>query len=145
MLLAVQSYCLRRFALSKLKLPLLQGLAPLRFVSFLLLGINRLRQCFRLTLPYIFRGPRKAIGFLGIRKSKEVFFCFRLQAETEFNVLCSDVVGLSGLEPPTSRLSGVRSNRLSYRPMQVGFLSEFSSFPTSFYQYSFLNVHFIIH
>ena len=28
----------------------------------------------------------------------------------------SMVVGLGGLEPPTSRLSGVRSNRLSYRP-----------------------------
>ena len=28
-----------------------------------------------------------------------------------------NLVGLSGLEPPTSRLSGVRSNRLSYRPM----------------------------
>ena len=27
------------------------------------------------------------------------------------------LIGLSGLEPPTSRLSGVRSNRLSYRPM----------------------------
>ena len=27
------------------------------------------------------------------------------------------VVGLSGLEPPTSRLSGVRSNQLSYKPM----------------------------
>ena len=26
------------------------------------------------------------------------------------------MVGLSGLEPPTSRLSGVRSNLLSYRP-----------------------------
>ena len=26
-------------------------------------------------------------------------------------------MGLSGLEPPTSRLSGVRSNRLSYRPI----------------------------
>ena len=26
------------------------------------------------------------------------------------------LVGLGGLEPPTSPLSGVRSNRLSYRP-----------------------------
>ena len=26
------------------------------------------------------------------------------------------IMGLSGLEPPTSRLSGVRSNRLSYKP-----------------------------
>ena len=27
------------------------------------------------------------------------------------------VVGLGGLEPPTSRLSGVRSNHLSYKPI----------------------------
>ena len=27
------------------------------------------------------------------------------------------MVGLSGLEPPTSRLSGARSNQLSYKPM----------------------------
>ena len=26
-------------------------------------------------------------------------------------------LGLSGLEPPTSRLSGVRYNRLSYKPL----------------------------
>ncbi len=26
------------------------------------------------------------------------------------------MMGLSGLEPPTSRVSGVRSNRLSYKP-----------------------------
>ena len=31
-----------------------------------------------------------------------------------------NLVGLSGLEPPTSRLSGVRSNRLSYKPIESG-------------------------
>ena len=30
------------------------------------------------------------------------------------------ILGLSGLEPPTSRLSGVRSNRLSYKPIFYG-------------------------
>ena len=32
----------------------------------------------------------------------------------------SNLVGLQGLEPPTSRLSGVRSNQLSYRPLLAG-------------------------
>ena len=31
----------------------------------------------------------------------------------------SRLVGRGGLEPPTSRLSGVRSNHLSYRPNSV--------------------------
>ena len=30
------------------------------------------------------------------------------------------LMGLSGLEPPTSRLSGVRSNLLSYKPKESG-------------------------
>ena len=37
-------------------------------------------------------------------------------------VLCVEMtrlVGLSGLEPPTSRLSGECSNRLSYKPILV--------------------------
>ena len=36
---------------------------------------------------------------------------------TSFLCFCS-LVGTSGLEPPTSRLSGVRSNHLSYAPIQ---------------------------
>ena len=30
----------------------------------------------------------------------------------------TQLVGLGGLEPPTSRLSGVRSNHLSYKPIK---------------------------
>ncbi len=33
--------------------------------------------------------------------------------------LRGELVGLSGLEPPTSPLSGVRSNHLSYKPVEV--------------------------
>ena len=35
-------------------------------------------------------------------------------------LLLNKMVGRGGLEPPTSRLSGVRSNHLSYRP-QTGY------------------------
>ena len=35
------------------------------------------------------------------------------------------LVGLSGLEPPTSRLSGARSNLLSYKPMASSYSSSF--------------------
>src|SRR5262245_10473970 len=34
------------------------------------------------------------------------------------------MVGLGGLEPPTSRLSGVRSNQLSYRPKYLCMIAE---------------------
>ena len=42
------------------------------------------------------------------------------------------LVGSSGLEPPTSRLSGARSNQLSYEPILLGTLTAFPiSFPFS--------------
>lgn len=34
--------------------------------------------------------------------------------------VCSDMVGLGGLEPPTSRLSVEYSNQLSYSPINPG-------------------------
>ena len=40
------------------------------------------------------------------------------------------LVGLSGLEPPTSRLSGVRSNRLSYKPFSDSQLFRIPLIPT---------------
>ena len=43
---------------------------------------------------------------------------FKVHAEN--NKFLSFSMGLSGLEPPTSRLSGVRSNRLSYKPIESG-------------------------
>ena len=51
-----------------------------------------------------------------------VFKVHMLSCNAESSHKCStahysQVVGLGGLEPPTSRLSGVRSNHLSYKPM----------------------------
>ncbi len=43
----------------------------------------------------------------------------RNRAISRFN-RSPEVVGLDGLEPSTSRLSGVRSNHLSYKPISVG-------------------------
>ena len=42
------------------------------------------------------------------------YLVFKVQSVTIVTL-----VGSSGLEPPTSRLSGVRSNHLSYEPIKV--------------------------
>ena len=41
-------------------------------------------------------------------------------ANPPYVILILNCMGLSGLEPPTSRLSGVRSNQLSYKPIGFG-------------------------
>ena len=40
------------------------------------------------------------------------------------------IMGLSGLEPPTSRLSGVRSNQLSYKPSFFSLAASCSPVPS---------------
>ena len=42
---------------------------------------------------------------------------FNFQGTSLQEKSCFSLVGTSGLEPPTSRLSGVRSNHLSYAPI----------------------------
>ena len=44
------------------------------------------------------------------------------------------IMGLSGLEPPTSRLSGVRSNQLSYKPINLATSYSSVSSPTKYHQ-----------
>ena len=43
----------------------------------------------------------------------------RLTADSSTTELLWNEMGLNGLEPSTSRLSGVRSNQLSYRPIKM--------------------------
>ena len=74
--------------------------------------------------------------------SRLCFFCdcrVRWYAIEQKNNKVPKLVGLSGLEPPTSRLSGVRSNRLSYRP--IGSMSDSYLLSHIFIQYSCFNVH----
>ena len=68
-----------------------------------------------------------AFGFTHLRSLQKIFslhitlLCsvFKVHSHKLLLVLSCfrRMVGLSGLEPPTSRLSGARSNRLSYKPM----------------------------
>ena len=65
---------------------------------------------------------RKASLFLSalsFRKQMRwtIAFVYTRNSSTDFASQNPSFMGLSGLEPPTSRLSGVRSNRLSYKPV----------------------------
>ena len=59
--------------------------------------------------------PRSLRSRFRFAKNRETLGLAALRLLCVFKV--RSMVGLSGLEPPTSRLSGVRSNRLSYKPI----------------------------
>ena len=61
--------------------------------------------------PIIYHGFPKEIDDL-LAHQRDTYFVMNSQRN-------HNKMGLSGLEPPTSRLSGVRSNRLSYKPIIV--------------------------
>ena len=66
----------------------------------------------------------RSLAMLGTNKrsrSRDIRLRECTAATTTFLPKAKNVlVGRGGLEPPTSRLSGVRSNHLSYRPRQAG-------------------------
>ena len=81
--------------------PLRQGYPPTRFPIVLLRPLGQLS---------IFMAPQ--VGFEPTTA--------RLTAECSTTELLRNYdMGLNGLEPSTSRLSGVRSNQLSYRPIII--------------------------
>ena len=71
---------------------------------------------------FSFQGTCEPFGSLGNFEIIFVFLVRRamlLHAQERKAEMSQNLVGSSGLEPPTSRLSGVRSNLLSYEPIHV--------------------------
>ena len=75
------------------------------------------------TVPLGFAMLRLAHGLRLIKMKFRFAYC-KLNANHILifaRLIATAQMGLSGLEPPTSRLSGVRSNRLSYKPFYANF------------------------
>ena len=84
------------------------------------------------TVPLGFAMLRLAHGLRLIKMKFRFAYC-KLNANHILifaRLIATAQMGLSGLEPPTSRLSGVRSNRLSYKPfyakLSLAFIKFFS-------------------
>ena len=60
---------------------------------------------------------RSAFGGDEENRTPDPLLARQVLSQLSYTPIWTKLVGLSGLEPPTSRLSGVRSNRLSYRPI----------------------------
>ena len=96
------------------------------FVNFLnVFVVNITLNSFRLDFSRIFW-----LHYLVVSISHYLYSVFKVHFYHKAFLLY--VVGPSGLEPPTSRLSGVRSNHLSYEPISMWFC-RLLSFRTLFY------------
>ena len=66
---------------------------------------------------------------LSICFSYSIFSLYSIFNDRGIRLFIKRLVGTSGLEPPTSRLSGARSNQLSYAPVRVEQIFLFDSAP----------------
>ena len=68
------------------------------------------------TPPCIYGSTHQLLSSL---RSLRTLMCLRLDSNFVYDLFSSSslAMGLNGLEPSTSRLSGVRSNQLSYKPL----------------------------
>ena len=93
-------------------------------IRYLLLKITP-RMSFPISKRLTFFGLFFVYAVFKVHKRAYIFI-LNLYVQVTFpifrKVISVNPMGLSGLEPPTSRLSGVRSNRLSYKPICGSFL-----------------------
>ena len=73
-------------------------------------------RLWRSVLPHMSRELRSSWAIGGARRDRTADLLRARQALSQLSYSPDILVGLGGFEPPTSPLSGVRSNQLSYRP-----------------------------
>ena len=84
-------------------------------------------EIWRFELQHLSSSPKEYWCEISLRKHhcsaslRKVCLFSNLRLRFRSSSLRKQCMGLSGLEPPTSRLSGVRSNRLSYKPLLLNF------------------------
>ena len=95
-------------------------LSLIEALNYLKASINAISGGFSPRCPN--RSPAQRVRFgRGRRSQRNVVFAHFSQRENGMQLASSDVlVGQSGLEPPTSRLSVVCSSQLSYWPISSG-------------------------
>ena len=99
----------QRFAVRRVLLRLLVPRHPLCALSSLTFFSTNFFYAFLSTFQ------RSLLFFGGAKRDRTADLLRAKQALSQLSY--SPMVGLNGLEPSTSRLSGVRSNQLSYRPL----------------------------
>ena len=91
--------------------------------NYLFVTLLFIRFSMNICLP-AFAVSRTSLDILGrpLLESRSALAAYPLRESISYDVLGTSrcLVGPSGLEPPTSCLSGTRSNLLSYEPIPVG-------------------------